>query len=394
MFGSGFPFHFAGAHQDDFDEEPSSNTESDPKRLYDVLGVEPRATADEIKKAYVRLAKQLHPDKGGDPEKFAELQEAYEVLSDPERRELYDRFGEKGPGPGHGGLDDVFSAFFGGANPHGGRPRKGKAILKEIPVTLEDIYLGKTIQLPHERLILCTGCAGKGGRQLQKCNTCKGKGVVDRIVQFGPGMYSQSSFPCAECRGKGKIVPEKDKCKSCKGEGVRKVSKTLEVVIQRGAPNGHESIFAGAGDEKPDIQPGDVHVHLQQQEHPVFTRKGADLYMKKSISLLEALIGFNFQIPQLSGRPLTVATVPGEILADGFLLSCFCLTKKEQKKCVKGCGMPFFKNPTHFGNLYIIFEVEFPKKNALTTEQKEKLKKVFIVQVGLNFRFYQERFVK
>jgi len=155
--------------------------------------------------------------------------------------------------PGAGGLDDLLGGLFGGFGGGGRRkdtrPKKAKPILKELKVTLEDVYNGKMIGVPITRKRVCDVCEGKGGENVQTCGACKGKGMVERMVMLGPGMYQHSSQPCKDCRGEGKTVPEKDKCKKCKGVKVIDESKTVEVAIESGVPHEHDYIFTGESDE-------------------------------------------------------------------------------------------------------------------------------------------------
>ena len=174
--------------------------EVDNTKFYKTLGVDKDADFSTIKKAYFKLARTHHPDRGGDKEKFQEIQGAYEVLSDREKREMYDKYGEdglkEGGGPGAGGMGDLFDLLSGG----GGRrqqqqgPKKGKPVMHPLKCTLEEIYAGKSTKIAVNRERICQVCDGKGGADgaVQKCTTCRGRGIVTRMVQLGPGMYSQS----------------------------------------------------------------------------------------------------------------------------------------------------------------------------------------------------------
>eukprot|EP01017_Pseudomicrothorax_dubius_P028943 TRINITY_DN3483_c0_g1_i2.p1 TRINITY_DN3483_c0_g1~~TRINITY_DN3483_c0_g1_i2.p1 ORF type:complete len:457 (-),score=146.16 TRINITY_DN3483_c0_g1_i2:95-1465(-) len=378
MFSGGFPFFMGGGggggggRGNDFpDEESTSSKEVDNKKLYESLGVDSKASPDEIKKAFRKLAMKHHPDKGGNKDKFSEIQEAYEVLSDPEKRNLYDQYGLEGVKAGGnpaGGFDDIFSAFFGGGGhgPHqqGKRMKKGKPVLRELKIKLEDVYLGKSVKIPHQKTVLCEECEGKGGKNVKNCAPCKGRGIVDKVVQIGPGMYSQSSFPCPECRGQGKTVDEKDKCKTCKGDKVKRITKELDVTIEPGVPHEKDIVLTGEGDEVPGVLPGDIVFRVMIEPHPIYKRKGADLYLNKKITLLEALVGFHFQVEGLDKRKFTVTTLPGEVIAS------------ETIKCVKKKGLPFYRDPISHGNLYVVFNVEFPQKNQLNPEQVALLRQV------------------
>ena len=139
--------------------------------------------------------------------------------------------------------------FGGGRGRKDNKPKKAKPILKELKVTLEDVYMGKMIGVPITRKRICEVCNGKGGENVQTCSSCKGKGMVERMIMLGPGMYQHSSQPCKDCKGEGKTVPEKDKCKKCKGNKVIDESKTMEVAIESGVPHEHDYIFTGESDE-------------------------------------------------------------------------------------------------------------------------------------------------
>jgi DnaJ-class molecular chaperone len=148
-------------------------------------------------------------------------------------------------------MDDLFSMFFGGGRQRAGKgePRKGKPQLKEWKVTLEEVYTGTSVKVPHQKYIICEACEGKGGANVKECQTCHGKGMIDRVVQIGPGMFSHASQPCSECHGRGKSCDEADKCKECHGERVKKVTKVIDVTIEPGVPHEQDVIFTGESDE-------------------------------------------------------------------------------------------------------------------------------------------------
>jgi DnaJ family protein A protein 2 len=183
----------------------------DTQQLYDVLGVAKEATEADIKKAFRKLTLIHHPDKGGDEAKFKEINAAYEVLSNAEKRQLYDKYGLEGVknGGGMGGnMDDIFN-IFGMGGQRGGRKERKKVrpTEREIQVTLEDIYNGKTVKLDNDRTILCADCNGKGGDDVHSCNDCGGRGAMMKTVQIGPGMYQQSQVVCSKCKGTGEVRP-------------------------------------------------------------------------------------------------------------------------------------------------------------------------------------------
>ena len=204
----------------------------------------------------------------------------------------------------------------------------------------------------------------KGGKgdAVQKCKGCKGAGVKLVIRQLGPGMIQQMQTYCADCNGEGSVIAEKDKCGECKGARTNKEKKTLEVHVDRGMKNGEKITFKGEADEAPDTVPGDVVVVLQAKEHDVFTREGMHLFVKRTISLADALCGFELRIQHLDDRMLVCKCDAGTIIKPGDF------------KCVQNEGMPQVKNPYIKGNLYMEFQIEFPK--ALPENTIKLLKKV------------------
>jgi len=371
FFGGGFPGFGGGG--DDMSEP--SNGDIENKALYEALGVPQNATQDDIKKAFRKLAVKHHPDKGGDVEKFKEINTAYEVLSNPEKREIYDKYGIDGLRDGGGG-GDPFEGLFGGLfGRRGGggnqKPRQGKVkpLMKEMKLKLEDLYVGTMKELSYERQKICDGCDGKGGKDAKKCDKCKGTGVVEKVVQLGPGFISSSRGACDTCRGEGNVYDKANQCKGCKGEKHVMEKRTKEIPIEQGAPNDHHVIFTGEGHELTGAIAGDLVVQFNVEKHPEFTRKGADLFIEKKISLYEALTGITFTITHLDGKKINIASAPGEVIAPG------------TKKTIQGKGMPFYKDAMSHGNLHIEFLVEFPKKGEI--KNQEELKKILPIPKNL-----------
>ncbi|KAL6213033.1 hypothetical protein ACLB2K_018248 [Fragaria x ananassa] len=279
---------------------------SDNNKYYEILGVPKTASQDDLKKAYRKAAIKNHPDKGGDPKKFKELAQAYEVLSDPEKREIYDQFGEdalkEGMGGGGGAHDpfDIFQSFFdgggGGSRGGGRRQRRGEDVIHPLKVSLEDLYNGTSKKLSLSRNIICSKCKGKGSKSGSsiKCPGCQGSGMKVSIRHLGPSMIQQMQHPCNECKGTGETINDKDRCQLCKGEKVVQEKKVLEVHVEKGMQNGQRISFPGEADEAPDTVTGDIVFVLQQKEHPKFKRKGDDLFYEHTLSLMEALCGFQF----------------------------------------------------------------------------------------------------
>ena len=291
--------------------------------FYDLLGVKPNATADELKKSYRKLALKFHPDKNPDAEsaeKFKLISQAYEVLSDAKKRELYDKGGEqalKEGGMSEGGFSspmDIFDMFCGGGG--GGRRRKenkGKDVIHQMSVTLEDLYNGSVRKLALQKNVICDKCSGKGGKEgaVQKCQTCRGSGSQVILNQLGAGMYQQIHTTCRDCEGQGERINPKDMCKTCQGRKIVQERKILEVHIDKGMEDGQKISFYGEGDQSPGLEPGDIVIILEEREHATFRRKDMDLYLKMDVSLTEALCGFRRTIKTLDNRNLVITSHPG-----------------------------------------------------------------------------------
>lgn len=364
MFFGGDPFenHFGGGSGRG---GRGGGAAADTNKLYEVLGVSKDADEAEIKKAYKKLALKNHPDKGGDPEKFKEISAAAEILCDPEKRKTYDQYGLEGldgsgGGEGHS-AEDIFSMFFGGGSGRSRRgPQKGEDIVHTIKASLEDLYNGKTVRLAISRNKPCVDCEGRGGKvgSEKNCSDCGGRGIRVQLRQIGPGMVQQMQSTCSACKGAGKMMDEKDKCKSCKGNKVFKDRKVLEVNIEKGMIHGQKIKFSGEADEIPGTVPGDVVIVIQEKEHEVFKRKGADLVMDLEIQLSEALCGFVKTVTHLDGRVLKIESAAGQCV------------KHDSVRLVKGEGMPQHGNIFNKGGLFVHFTVKFPKtlpQNVINT---------------------------
>jgi len=347
-------------------------------KFYDVLGVAPSADDNALKKAYRKLAMKYHPDKNPEAgDKFKEISMAYEVLSNPEKRKLYDQAGEQGikegGGGGGGGMNpmDIFDMFFGGGgggDPFGrgrGRgPRRTKNLMHQLSVSLEDMYNGSVRKLALQKNVICDGCEGLGGKAgaVQKCPNCRGTGMQVRIQQLGPGMMQQIQSMCGECHGEGERVDPKLRCKKCNGRKVNRERKILEVSVDKGMEDGQKITFTGEGDQEPGLEPGDIIIVLDEKAHPVFKRNGQDLIMKMDVSLTEALTGLRKAVKTLDDRTLVIQTVRGEVIKSGDL------------KMVRGEGMPQYRNPFEKGRLIIQFNVVFPP--SLEPAVAEELAKI------------------
>ncbi|KAL3282043.1 hypothetical protein HHI36_005245 [Cryptolaemus montrouzieri] len=361
-------------------------------KLYDILGVSRNASDNEIKKQYRKLAKEYHPDKNPEAgDKFKEISYAYEIISDPKKRATYDKYGLQGmqEGAQDFGGDDLFSHIFGGGlfggfSPFGGpmggvrRRQRSEDTVHPLKVSLEDMFNGKVAKLQLNKNVICAVCRGKGSKSghVGRCHTCRGCGLKTTIRQIGPGFAQQSQTRCPDCSGTGEFIKESDRCNTCKGKKVNSETKILEVHVDKGMKENQKIYFRGEGDQLPDVEPGDVVIVLQQKPHEVFQRNGDNLQVNHTITLTEALCGFNFVLRHLDGRDLLITHPAGSVLKPGDM------------KMVEGEGMPYHKNPFQRGNLNIVFTIQFPD-NHFTNEQGfsilEKLlppKPAFVMPVG------------
>jgi DnaJ family protein A protein 2 len=300
-----------------------------PRTPYDVIGVSRDASADEIKKAYRKLALVNHPDKGGDPDKFKEIQNAYDILEDPQRRSLYDMTGSEadipeqsggfpfGPGgmpfgPGDGIPFDIGSMFgnmFGPGMPRQVRKMpKGPPKVHEMPVSLWDYYHGKRVKVQFERQKFCDGCKGSGADKYDSCKGCGGSGKKTQIIQMGP-MHAVSQIPCNECAGDGKRIATK--CQRCSGKKFLSHEKALEVVIQPGMRPREVIVFEReCSDQAEYVEAGDVHIILQEADEDIpFKRLNGtdDLVVGVSVCLRDSLLGSSQKLAAHPAHPAGLA---------------------------------------------------------------------------------------
>jgi len=342
----------------------------DNTKYYELLGVDRNATDIELKKAYRKLSMKHHPDKGGDPEHFKKINEAYDVLKDEEKRRIYDDYGEdalkEGMGGGGGGassMADLFDMMSGGGGRRQ-REQKGEPIVHKLKTSLSEMYKGGTRKLALTRKAQCGACKGVGTKsgKTYVCRTCNGTGMQVHIRQLGPGMIQQVQSKCSTCGGSGEMVPPEDKCPKCNGKKYITEKKIFEIPIEAGMKNGQKIVKKGeAGYTQPGVAPGDLIFILEQKEHATFKRKGSDLLMTKKISLTEALCGYQFEIEQLDGRKLVVTQKPGDKV-----------TKPDCWRCINDEGMPVHGAPFQKGNLYINLDVVFPE--AISKEDCAKMR--------------------
>ena len=288
--------------------------------LYDRLGIQRSANMDEIKKAYRKMALTHHPDKGGNAEEFREIQKAYEILSDDQKRSIYDQTGQEmndaqqeheipfqggpfgmpfGGGPFQGpfggipfDMGQMFGGMFGQRGPQGQQKgQKAPPKIHELPISLWDYYHGKQIRIQFERQKFCKGCDGSGAASYESCGACGGSGSKQQMMMIGPGMNVMMRGPCDICTGTGKRVGST--CKTCAGKKTVTQEKVLDFKIEPGMTPGTVLTFANeCSDQAEYIEPGDVHIHLQEADEVTrFKRSGSDLQATTQISLKNALLG-------------------------------------------------------------------------------------------------------
>ncbi|ACQ93854.1 chaperone protein DnaJ [Tolumonas auensis DSM 9187] len=338
---------------------------------YEILGVERSADEREIKKAYKRLAMKFHPDRNPDnpesEEKFKEAKEAYEILSDAQKRAAYDKFGhagvdpnQAGPGGFGGGADfgdvfgDIFGDIFGGGR-RSQRAARGSDLRYNMELTLEEAVRGVSKEIKVPTLVECDECHGSGARtgtSAQTCPTCHGSGQV----QMRQGFFAVTQA-CPHCHGKGKIIT--DPCRKCHGDGRVQKTKTLSVKIPAGVDTGDRIRLAGEGEAGEFGAPaGDLYVQVHVKEHPIFVRDGNNLYCEIPISFTTAALGGEVAVPTLDGR--VMLKIPVE-------------TQTGRMFRLRGKGVRSLRSGAE-GDLLCKAVVETPVK--LSDEQKELLKQL------------------
>ena len=369
------------------------------KDLYEVLGVSREATEDEIKKAFRRRARELHPDVNKAPDaedQFKELNEAYDVLSDPQKKARYDQYGHAGVDPnfgagGFGGgfdgsfdfgdLGDIFGSFFGGGFGGGRRtnpnaPQRGESIRMSIAISFEEAAFGCEKAVTVERYETCDTCHGNGcapGTSPEVCPDCHGTGTVQVRRQTPMGVFATSS-PCPKCGGKGRIIHQP--CKDCRGSGMVRKKKTIQASIPAGIDNGQTISIRGQGNAGKNGGPaGDLLITITVRPHELFRREGTSVLCEAPITFTQAVLGAELEIPTIDGK--VKYTLP-----EG--------TQSGTTFRLKGKGIPSI-NGRGRGDQYVTVYIETPKN--LNKEQKEALKK-FAETMGESNYEEQKKFFK
>lgn len=351
--------------------------------LYDRLGIKPDSSSSEIKKAYFKQSKKWHPDKNKSEEataKFQEIAEAYEILSNKEKREMYHNIGIDilKNGAETGGIDpnEMFRNFFSGMGGMGGmggfdfgfggqgsRQRDEKEdIHHKMYVSLEDIFNGGSVKINYQRQVFCNDCDGTGSKDKKKhtCENCDGSGQQVKVMRMGP-MIQKAVQPCDKCNGTGKSANVADKCTKCNGMNHSVVSESINVPIRKGIREGMKIQIDGKGNKYKDTTTKLI-LHVEEKRHNTFQRNEDNLVMEMNISLAESIVGFEKEIMYLDGKKVVIEFKSGDSIGDGDI------------KTVKGMGLISLQG--NKGDLLIKFNVKPIKLESLTDNEKTLLSKI------------------
>lgn len=361
--------------------------------LYDLLGVSRDADADALKKAYRKLARQLHPDVNPDPDaqdRFKEVTAAYEVLSDPQKRAAYDRGGDPfgggagGFGQGAGfSFTDIMDAFFGGGGAAAGqgrgprpRVRRGQDALIRLEVTLAEAAFGVARELTVDTAVVCSTCQGQGaaaGTTPVTCETCRGQGEVAHVQRSFLGEI-RTLRPCAACRGFGSLIP--DPCRECGGDGRVRSRRALTVKIPAGVDTGTRVQLSEQGEVGPGGGPaGDLYVEVHVADHEVFTRSGNDLHCTVTVPMTAAALGTVLTLPTLEADVVADPEAPTELETD-FELDIRPGTQSGHQQVLRGRGVPSLRGGR--GDLVVTVAVETPSR--LDPRQEELLRELAAIR--------------
>ena len=351
---------------------------------YEVLGVSKSDSADSIKSQYRKLALKFHPDRNKSPEAaehFKEISEAYAVLSDPEKKKLYDQYGHAGVDGkystedifsgargnfdevfsnfGAGGFESIFESLFGRGGSFGGfsSRQRGQDLLHEVSISLDDVLRGKKLEIDIKKNIDCKDCNGSGcapGTRPETCPTCRGQGQVRVTRNMGFSTFVTVQ-PCSKCHGEGKFISKP--CSGCKGSGKTRGTKHLSFDLPPGIDNG-DYVISGEGESIPHGQSGDLVIRVRVQPHPHFKRDGADIFYDAKISIVDACLGKTIEVPTLE-KPEKLKVEEG--------------TQPNTIAKLKGKGLPYM-NARGRGDQYVRLIIDIPTK--LNKHQKELLEKL------------------
>ncbi len=331
---------------------------------YVILGVERGASDADIKRAFRKLAQQWHPDVNTDPaaqERFKEINEAYQVLSDPARRGRYDTFGRAGVDggaagsggfEGFGGFSDIFDAFFGGgagaASARRGRPQPGSDLRYDLRISFEEAVKGTEKEIEFSVLMRCETCHGNGakeGTEAITCPACNGRGEVRSVRQTMLGQMVNVSA-CPRCGGEGKVI--ESPCETCKGDGRTERKRSLRVSVPAGIDEGHQVRLSNEGEVGPrGGPPGSLYVAVHVQPHPSLTREGTELFYEAQISIVQAALGTRIAVPTVDGEE-EVEVKPG--------------TQPNTEIRLRGKGVPHLRRSGSRGDLHVMIDVTVPTK--------------------------------
>lgn len=346
---------------------------------YELLEINKNASVDEIKKSYRKLAIKWHPDKNPNNKdeaeiKFKAISEAYQVLSDPQKKEIYDTYGEEGlkNNGGMGGTsfnspEDIFRMFFGdGHSPfsgHEGQFTQSKqqtdSKIINIPVTLKELYNGSKKKITLKIKNICGKCSGYGGLNMKMCDGCNGKGIkiINRMI--GPGMVQRIQTACTNCNGLKKIAEHK--CNDCTGSGTIITDKQFLLIIEPGCENDDKKIFQGHGDELLNEERGDVIFILKEEKNNLYKRCGNDIIYNYNITLGDSIVGSEVSFDHLNGSKINYKEVN--------------IIQQKSYSILHNKGMPIKNNNNKFGDLYVVYNIVYPNK-VLSDTEKDSIRKI------------------
>ena len=347
-------------------------------KYYEILGINKDATEDEIKDGYKKMARKWHPDKNPQnkdeaTEKFKMISEAYNILSDPSKKEIYDKYGEDGLKQHDNGMDrngqspeDIFNMFFGGGNPFGNhfnreninQQQKTQPKIVEIPLNLKEIYFGTKKKITIKLDKCCHKCDGFGGTNKKICIECNGNGVKIINKMIGPNMIQRFTENCKQCNGSKYTCDTQ--CDICKGKKIKQIEEQFIITVDCGVKNDDSIVYENKGNHLPNEIAGDIIFIIKEANNSVFTRMGNDLIYNHNLTIGDSLVGCNIRIDHINGEKIIITE-------DNFI-------KDNSYSVVNNKGMPY-SNGTKYGVLYIVYSIDYPTKK-LTNEEKDIIKDI------------------